>query len=1229
MQCQDVHQFGQKLVRRQQLKPTEGPESPKACHLNTFDLVVLGVASTLGAVVYILVGEVAMFIAGPAIVIFLVAALSSALSGLCYAEFGTRVSWTGSAHLYSYISVGELWAFVTGWNLILAYVIGLLTLGAPESTLLYKVFTGINVSVLSFIIISGFIKGDLHNWKLTEQDYTLNTSESIGTSRLGPLGSGGFAPFGFDGILQGAALCFYMFIGFDAIVTKGEEALNPQRSIPVSTMIMIFICFVVCFGVSAALTLMVPYHQIHPESPLPEAFLHVGWGPARYVVAVGALCALTSSLLGDMFPMPRGMCVMAEDGLLSRGLAQIHAHTGTPVRAIMSSENLAAIMALLFKFSDLVDLLSIGTLLADSLVALSVLALRYQPDQKFSKKEKTEEEIEMKPKLEEKPPEPVSEAGNSDILKSLWFPTGTIPTWKSGQIVYGCAFLLVLLLAILSLVLAQWPSQVFSGDPVLTPVAVLLLLLIAGVTVIIWRQPQNPSPLPFRVGPCSACPPTGEHPSEHLSDGADDFWGLDPIQCLECHLSPQASPRSQQLTSPRDRSRIPVLQLPALRLPGDMRPCIPLRGTYGCCKNSDTERRRSARRTWLSCALRQRSEQIIASSTMSRMVRQYVRQFGQRLVRRRGADTIKESDGLKIHLSATDLVFLGVGRNLGAGLYIVLGAVAKYVAGPAIVVSFLVAGLSSLLSRLCYVEFDARVPRSSSAYVCSYVTMGQLWAFVVGWNIILLFLIAIACTARAWRYAFDSLIGDHVSQKLEETVPLHAPYFLATDADFFALGLVLLLAVLLALRVPESAWVYRVFTGINLLVLSFIIISGFINGDPHNWKLTEQDYTLSTAVFSYSLGPPGAGGFVPFDFEGVVQGAATCFYAFVGFAAIATRERGDLNPQRSISLISLLMCFLAYFAVSGALTLMVPYYQIHHHSPLPEAFLHVGWGPARCVVAVGILCALTSSLLGDMFPMSRLIRAMAEDGLLFRGLARVYGHRKIPVVAIMSSGSLAGIMALLFEFSHIANLMAVASLLAYSMVSFSVLVLRYQPDQNLSKSEKTEEETETELVPVGSPLDSVPEAGTSNILKSLWFPTSTTPTRKSGQIVYRCAFLLVLLLSILSLVLAQWPRRVFSGDPVLTTVAVLLLLLITGVTAIIWRQPQSPSPLTFRVPALPVLPLVSIFVNLYLMMQMTSGAWILFGIWNAVGFAIYFGYGVRHSLEENNEPPASTSQTPD
>ncbi|CAM9959136.1 unnamed protein product, partial [Rangifer tarandus platyrhynchus] len=227
----------------------------------------------------------------------------------------------------------------------------------------------------------------------------------------------------------------------------------------------------------------------------------------------------------------------------------------------------------------------------------------------------------------------------------------------------------------------------------------------------------------------------------------------------------------------------------------------------------------------------------------------------------------------------------------------------------------------------------------------------------------------------------------------------------------------------------------------------------------------------------------------------------------------------------------------------------------------------------------------------------------------------------------MISGNFAGVLALLFHFTDLMDLMSLQSLLANLVVDFSVLVLRYHSDQNLGKNQRTEEETEMELVVKGKSLESVLEGRTSRVLKSLWFPPSTIPTQKSGQIAYGCAFLLVPLLTILSLILAQCPTQVFSGDPVLTAVAVLLLLLITGVTVIIWRQPQSPTAFHFRVPALPVLPLVSIFVNIYLMVHMTTWTWVLFGVWMGIGFAVYFGYGIRHKLEETVSYTAvSTSQ---
>uniref|UniRef100_A0A8D0ZVB3 Cationic amino acid transporter C-terminal domain-containing protein n=1 Tax=Sus scrofa TaxID=9823 RepID=A0A8D0ZVB3_PIG len=616
------------------------------------------------------------------------------------------------------------------------------------------------------------------------------------------------------------------------------------------------------------------------------------------------------------------------------------------------------------------------------------------------------------------------------------------------------------------------------------------------------------------------------------------------------------------------------------------------------------------------------------------MLGQHVRQFGEKLARRRPVEPRNGSEISTPHLNIFSLVVFGVNRTLRVGVYILAGVVAVYVAGPAIIISLLVAGVFNLLSGFYLAELGARVPRSGSVYFNSYVTMGQLHAFITGWTLILPLVLATAYLTRAWSYNFDSLIGNHISQKLEEMFSEHMPSFLAPYPDFVALALVLVMAGLLILGVHGAALVSKVSAGFNVLLLSFITLSGFIKGDLHNWQLTEQDYKLaaSGSSDSYSLGLLGSGEFVPFGFEGILRGAASPFYSYFGLNAIVTKGRETPNPQRSIpwSLgIIISICFLAYSGVSAALTLMVPYYQVHPNNPLPQAFHHVGWAPAGYFVAVVILCALFYSLLLVMLTMSRLICAMAEDGLLFRGLSQTYARRGTPIVAILVSATLSGILAVLFEIFHLLELMSIATLFVYFLVTFSVLVLRYQPDQNFSKKEKVLEEIEMEPIVGASPLESVPEAGTSNPLKSLCNPISTTPTRKSGQIVYGCAFLLVLLLTILSLLLALWPSQVFSGDPGFTAGAVLLLLLIAGITAIIWRQPQNPSPLPFRVPALPVLPVLSIFVNVYLMMQMSSVIWAQFGIWNALGLAIYFGYGIRHSPEEKRDPqpPASTSQS--
>ncbi|XP_077952344.1 putative cationic amino acid transporter [Gasterosteus aculeatus] len=605
--------------------------------------------------------------------------------------------------------------------------------------------------------------------------------------------------------------------------------------------------------------------------------------------------------------------------------------------------------------------------------------------------------------------------------------------------------------------------------------------------------------------------------------------------------------------------------------------------------------------------------------------------------------------GLAKVLTTVDLVSLGVGSCVGTGMYVVAGLVAKTMAGPGVILSFIVAAVASILSGVCYAEFGVRVPKTTgSAYTYSYVTVGEFVAFFIGWNLILEYLIGTAAGASALSSMFDSLANHSISDymithlgtlrglgKGEDTYP-----------DLLALFIALLVTGVVALGVRNSVGFNNVLNVVNLAAWVFMIVAGLFFLSPGNW---------------------GGGEFLPYGWSGVMQGAATCFYAFIGFDIIATTGEEAKNPNTSIPYAitaSLVACLTAYVSVSVILTLMVPYDLIDGSAPLMEMFAVHGFLWGKYVVAVGSIAGLTVSLLGSLFPMPRVIYAMSRDGLLFGFLSHVSAFTHTPAVACAVSGSLAALLALLVSLRDLIEMMSIGTLLAYTLVSVCVLLLRYQPDEEGDAHKPDPGEggvgedwvgedgvapTKDDQGLIGGPDGDGSASyhaggaegdgggaefhtGRASLLKRflgghyytlrlrLALPdASARPTPATGRTVTRCTVLFFLTSFLLwSTVIFGVEQGAGIGAAFSGLTATLMAGSLAKLLVTIVQQPESGRKLPYMAPCVPFVPATAILANSYLMLKLSALTWARFTVWCFIGLMIYACYGVWHSTLELN-----------
>ncbi len=398
---------------------------------------------------------------------------------------------------------------------------------------------------------------------------------------------------------------------------------------------------------------------------------------------------------------------------------------------------------------------------------------------------------------------------------------------------------------------------------------------------------------------------------------------------------------------------------------------------------------------------------------------------------------------LKRALSATNLTLLGIGAIIGAGIFVLTGTAAANYAGPAIVLSFILAGLGCLFAGLCYAEFASMIPIAGSAYTYSYATLGEFIAWIIGWDLVLEYLFGASTVAVGWSGYFVSFMNSiGVTMPMEWT---QAPFaYTATEGlsrtgailNIPAMFLIAVLTILLVIGVKESAGFNNIVVAIKVAIIFLVIGFGFMFVNPDNWS---------------PFVPPNQGPGL-YGWDGIVRGAGVIFFAYIGFDAVSTAAQEAKNPQRDMPigiLGSLAFCTVLYILMSLVMTGLVPYTQLNVPDPVYVALAAAGPGLAWLtkLIAVGAMAGLASVVLVMLMGQPRIFYSMARDGLLPAVFGKVHQRFQTPYITTIVTGVVAGIVAGLFPIGILGELVSIGTLLAFIIVCAGIWVLRVRsPD---------------------------------------------------------------------------------------------------------------------------------------------------------------------------------------